>query len=254
MLATGAPSDARRSDGGFEVRKMRQTIWDDIRDGGRILAKYPGYAALSLLVTFTLCLATYAAFTLLMKTAHRKNLAMLDSEQFMVIADRDTDAPAGLSFSHPMHLALRERNGLATAGASRCKLGMDLANRGGGERVRVEFVSGNYFEVLGARPFLGRLISEADDEESITLPIAVISYDLWKRRFGMDPSIINRSLTLDGHRFAVIGVTSPGFTGMDRFNRADIRVPLSTMGAFAPPILYAKRVDPGESRATNRRL
>jgi putative ABC transport system permease protein len=233
---------------------MTQTIWHDIRDGGRILAKYPGYAALSLLVTFAFCWGTLAAVSVLMKAAHRRNPAKGNAGQFVVIAERESDGPAGLSFSYPMHLGPREKDGLAAEIASRCRLNMNSGNSAADERVRAEFVSGNYFEVLGARPLLGRLISEADDHDSIASPVAVISYDFWKSRFGMDPSTINRTLILDGHRFIVIGVTSPGFAGTDRLNRADIQVPLSIVGAFAVPILHATRVDPMESRAMSWRL
>ena len=214
---------------------MRQTIWRDIHDGARILTKYPGFAAFSILVTLALCVGTHAAISVLMKKTHRRNLAMRDAGQFFVIAERESDGPAGLSFSYPMRVGPREKNGPVT---SRCRLGMNSANAAD-ERVRAEFVSGNYFEVLGARPLLGRLISEADDRRSIASPVAVISYDFWKGRFGMDPSIINRTLVLDGRRFTVIGVTPPGFDGSDRYNRTDIQVPLSIMGVFAPPILRA---------------
>ena len=90
-----------------------------------------------------------------------------------------------------------------------------------GERVRGELVSGNYFEVLGVQPLIGRLISEADDHESITSPVAVISYEFWKRRFEMDPSIINQTVILNGHRFTVIGVTPPGFVGTNGAKKVD---------------------------------
>jgi hypothetical protein len=88
------------------------------------------------------------------------------------------------------------------------------------------------------------LISEADDHESITSPVAVISYEFWKRRFGMDPSIINRTLILSGHRFTVIGVTPSGFVGTEGSKKADIQVPLSIMKVFSSPVLRATRIDP----------
>jgi len=168
-----------------------------------------------------------------------------DAGELVVIATRDSDAPASLSFSYPMYLNLGEKNIVMTGMTARCKDDeMDLTYRAGGELVRGELVSGNYFEVLGVHPLIGRLISEADDHQSIPAPVAVISYEFWRRRFGMDPSIVDRTVILNGHRFTLIGITPPGFVGTDRSKGADIQVPLSIMKVFSSPILRATRIDP----------
>ena len=116
-----------------------------------------------------------------------------------------------------------------------------------------KLVSGNYFEVLGVQPVIGRLISEADDHESITSPVAVISYEFWKRRFAMDLCIINRTVILNGHRFTVIGVTPPGSVGTNGLKEVDIQAPLSIMKVFSSPVLRATRIDPMVALVTNRR-
>jgi putative ABC transport system permease protein len=222
---------------------MRHTLWHDLREGCRILGKNPGSAAISILLTIVLGLGMHAAFSFLMAMAHRHNLAVRGAGQLMVIAARDSDEPASLSFSFPLYLNLREKSRVITGVAAQCREELALGCAAGGERVRGVLVSGNYFEVLGARPVIGRLISDADDHESITSPVAVISYEFWKRRFGMDPSILNCTIILNGYRFKVIGVTGPGFTGTDRFNMPDVLVPLSIMRVFTPPVLRATRVD-----------
>jgi putative ABC transport system permease protein len=223
---------------------MKQTIWQDLRFGVSILAKNPGLAAMAILMTIALGLGTGLAISFLTKTAHRRNLQVRDAGQLVVIATRDSDAPASLSFSYPMYLNLAEENVVLTGMADKCEDEIELPSLAGGERVRGELVSGNYFEVLGVHPVLGRLINEADDHEAITSPVAVVSYEFWKRRFGMDPSIINRTLILNGHRFTVIGVTPPGFVGTDGSQKADIQVPLSITKAFSSPVLRATRNDP----------
>jgi putative ABC transport system permease protein len=223
---------------------MKHTIWQDIHSGLLILAKNPGSSALAILLTIVLGITTSAAITFLTKTAHRRDLTVRGAGQFVVIASRDSDGPASLSFSYPMSLDIREKASVVTGDATRCQAELSLMCLAGGEHVRGELVSGNYFEVLGTRPWLGRLISEADDHESITSPVAVISYDFWKCHFAMDPAVLNRTLILNGHRVKVIGVTPPGFVGTDRTNGADVQVPLSIMKVFAPPVLRATRVDP----------
>jgi len=220
---------------------MKQTIWQDLRFGLSILAKNPGLAAMAILMTIALGLGTGLAVSFLTKTAHRRNLQVRDAGQLMVIATRDSDAPASLSFSYPMYLNLAEKNVVLAGMGDECADEIDLTSLAGGEPVRGELVSGNYFEVLGVEPLLGRLISEAD---VITAPVAVVSFEFWKRRFAMDPAIINRTLILNGHRFTVIGVTPPGFVGTDGSKKADILVPLSIMKAFSSPVLRATRIDP----------
>src|SRR5208283_1081733 len=222
-------------------RMMKQTIWQDLRFGLSILAKIPGLAAMAILMTIALGLGTGLAVSFLTKTAHRRNLQVRDAGQLMVIATRDSDAPASLSFSYPMYLNLAEKNVVLAGMGDECADEIDLTSLAGGEPVRGELVSGNYFEVLGVEPLLGRLISEAD---VITAPVAVVSFEFWKRRFAMDPAIINRTLILNGHRFTVIGVTPPGFVGTDGSKKADILVPLSIMKAFSSPVLRATRIDP----------
>ncbi len=223
---------------------MKQTIWQDLRFGLSSMAKNPGLAALAILMTIALGLGTGLAVSLLNRSAHRRNMQVRDAGQLMVIATRDSDSPASLSFSYPMNLNVAEREVVLTDMGDECKDEIELTYGEGGERVRGELVSGNYFEVLGVQPVLGRLIGEADDHESITSPVAVISYEFWKRRFGMDPSIINRTLMLNGHRFTVIGVTPPGFVGTNGSKKADIQVPLSIMRVFSSPVLRATRIDP----------
>ena len=223
---------------------MKQTIWQDVRSGLGILAKNPGFGALAILMTIALGLGTSLAFSILLKTSHRRNARMRNAGQLVVVATRDSQAPASLSFSYPMYLSLGEKNVVMSGMTTRCKDEMDLTYRAGDEIIRGELVSGNYFEVLGVQPLLGRLISEADDHQSFTLPVAVISYEFWTRKLAMDPTIVDRTLILNGHRFTVIGVTPPGFVGTDRSRKADILAPLSIMKVFSSPVLRATRIDP----------
>jgi len=73
--------------------------------------------------------------------------------------------------------------------------------------------SGAYFDLLGARPALGRLFGPADDRPDAE-PVLVLSNLTWRRHFGADPAVIGRSVNLDGrHRYTIVGVTEPGFQG-----------------------------------------
>jgi predicted permease len=78
----------------------------------------------------------------------------------------------------------------------------------------VRSVTGNYYSVLGAKPLAGRLINPGDAQGSRMSPVAVIGYELWKERFAGDPSVVGKTLHVDGRVFTIVGVTEKWFTGM----------------------------------------
>jgi predicted permease len=92
-----------------------------------------------------------------------------------------------------------------------------LGVRRGGSQAQTDtfngqHVSGNFFRTLGIEPWIGRLMSDADDHENSPL-VAVMSFRTWQTKYGADPSVVGGSFTINGHPFTVIGVTPPGFYG-----------------------------------------
>src|SRR5450759_739996 len=99
-----------------------------------------------------------------------------------------------------------------------------------------EFVSGNYFTVLGVAPALGRLFTEDDNRTPGGHPIAVLSYDLWRNRYGTDPAILGGKILVDEQPLTVIGVAAPGFHGVKVERRAEVWVPAMMAGVkFTDP-------------------
>jgi predicted permease len=98
----------------------------------------------------------------------------------------------------------------------------------GGEARYVEglWVSGDFFNVLGVRPIVGRVFSAPDDRRGCADPGAVISHDYWQSAFGGRADVLNQSVRVNGRQFPVIGVTSPGFFGIDVGRMYDIAIPL----------------------------
>jgi predicted permease len=101
----------------------------------------------------------------------------------------------------------------------------NLATGGEGRYVQGIWVSGNFFEMLGVGPILGRTFTPDDDRRG-SAPVAVISYSFWQRQFGGDPAAVGGSLTLDGQPFTIIGVTPPAFFGMEVGRRFDVAAPI----------------------------
>ena len=88
-----------------------------------------------------------------------------------------------------------------------------------------QFLSGNAFATLGLRPALGRLLLPADDAAPGSRPVAVLSYDFWRRRFGSDPNAIGRTFHAGSQPLEIVGVAPSGFTGTEPGGFTDYFVP-----------------------------
>src|SRR6266542_4176811 len=110
---------------------------------------------------------------------------------------------------------------------------MSLTAGSGAERVYGMVVTANYFNVLGVRPALGRLLQDSDDRADAAHAVAVLSYDTWKRRFGADPAIAGQVITINSRPFMVAGVAPAGFQGTTMM-KADLWVPMSALAAAVP--------------------
>ena len=108
---------------------------------------------------------------------------------------------------------------------------VQVRDRGQSERLEAEFVTTNYFSMLGARPAAGRLFDAQDDAPGSA--VAVISYDLWTGRFGAQADTIGRRIDIDGMPFRIIGVTQPGFGGLSLNTPNDLQIPVVMMGPMS---------------------
>ncbi len=119
---------------------------------------------------------------------------------------------------------------------------MSLGSAENSERIYGTVVSGNYFEVLGVRPLLGRLLRPNDDQPD-SVPLAVLSEPLWRTYFHRDPEIIGRTVMLNGQPVAIVGVAPAGFAGTTVL-REDLWLPISAvtvaMPRLSPDILHQR--------------
>ena len=92
-----------------------------------------------------------------------------------------------------------------------------------------EYVSGNFFRTFGVQPWIGRLLTDEDDQEGAP-PVAVMSYRIWHDKYGSDPSVVGAGYQINGHPFTVIGVAAPGFFGakLAGWGMPDFWLPLTT--------------------------
>jgi predicted permease len=111
----------------------------------------------------------------------------------------------------------------------------NLAQEGKARYAEGLFVSGNFFQVLGIPPVVGRVFNAQDDRPGCGVAGAVIGYSFWQSEFGGDPAITSRSVRLDGNLFPIVGVTAPGFFGVEIGHRFDAAVPLCSDPLFWEP-------------------
>ena len=116
---------------------------------------------------------------------------------------------------------------------ARRPIAMNVGVDGQTERVPGEIVSGTYFQVLGVGAAAGRLITMDDDKRGDG-PVAVLSYDYWRTRFGADPKVIGQTITVNNNKLTIIGVSQAGFDGVDIGYVPSIRVPLLMKAQMTP--------------------
>jgi putative ABC transport system permease protein len=213
---------------------IAETI-QDVRYAMRMLAKHPAF---SCVVVFTLALgigANAAIFSLLDQVL-LQSLPVASPAQLVVFSayEAKKNPDVGGSFSYPMYQDLRDRNSVFSGVIARGGAQMNVSYGDQTERVRGELVSGNFFEVLGVRPWAGRFFTQDDDRTPGAHPVAVLSYRFWESRFNKDPNLIGKAILVNEHPVTVLGVTPPGFYGLDLSSNPDVRLPLMMTPVFNP--------------------
>ena len=145
--------------------------------------------------------------------------------------------------SYPDYIDYRQWNGVFSGVAAFSDVPLSLSLSTQSERVDGEIVSGNYFSVLGIEPVVGRMFLPEEDQVPGAYPVAVISYDLWRRLLNASNDIGGQTLTLNGHKFTIVGVAPKGFKGLNLESAPDVWVPLMMNEQIKPQFkkLFNKR-------------
>jgi predicted permease len=214
-------------------------FWQDLRYGLRMLRKSPGFAAVAIL-TLALGIGANAAIFQLIDAVRLRTLPVKDPTTLAVVHINKNHWGSGnfngpyAEFSFPLWKQVEQRqeafSSIAAWGGGAGQ-NINLALGGEVDLAHEIWVSGDFFKTLGVQPFLGRLITDADDQTGCGGGVD-LSYAFWQRRYGGAASVIGKTLTLDGHPFPILGVAPPSFYGVSVGDRFDIAVPIC-----AEPIL-----------------
>jgi predicted permease len=216
------------------------TLRQDISYGVRMLLKSPGFAMIAVAMLALGIGANTAIFSLTDQVLLRE-LPVHNPQELVLLRSpgnkpghTSSDGDDAASFSYPLYRALRDQNQAFSGLLARFAVPLNVAGRGNTERAQGELVSGNYFEVLGVSPALGRVFSLLDETAPGANPVAVLSEGYWARHFGRDPGILNKQLTVNGTLLTVVGVARAGFTGVQIGQMPDIFVPVTMKPQITP--------------------
>src|SRR5216684_4911829 len=158
-----------------------ERLWQDIRYGTRMFQKSPGLTAVALL-SLALGIGANTAIFSLINAVFLLPLPVLEPEQLVSIFTTDKNNPGDLETSHLNFVDFRDRNQVFFGVAEYATIPLTLYTSEQSERITGQLVSGNYFDVIGARPVAGRTFLPEEDRTPGTSPVVVLSYNFWLRR------------------------------------------------------------------------
>jgi putative ABC transport system permease protein len=206
-------------------------IWQNLRYSLRLLRLSPGFTFVAILI-LALGIGANTAIFQLIDSIRLRSIPVKNPQELgtVRIADRKWGSGQFSSQYSQLTFAMWEQIRQRQEGFSEIAVWsgqqFNLATGGEVRYAKAIRVSGDFFHVLGVEPVLGRLLGPSDDQPGCGIGGANISYAFWQRNFAGDPSIVGKRVTLNGHLFEVIGVTSPGFNGISVGDTFDVAVPI----------------------------
>ena len=219
-------------------------LFHDFRYGVRQLLKHPAFTILAV-TSLALGIGANTAIFSLVNAVLLRPLPVKEPSQLIVV---DGTVHNGTDFSiqsYPNYKEYRDRNDVFSGVIAYRFVVISLSHNGNNERAWGLLVSGNYFDVLGVRPILGRGFLPEEDQTRGAQPVVILSYSSWQKRFAGDPNIIGHTALINHHAFTVIGVAPKDFVGTD----------VAYAPEFWAPIAMAEVIEPGntwlDKRANN---
>ena len=241
LIASGiSPEEAeflaRRSFGNPTIaleryHESRRWVWleqllQDLRYALRSMRKGPAFTAAAVL-TIALGVGANTAIFSLVDAVLLRMLPVRNPKQLVFINAAGTEGSSG-SPPYPCFERLRDGaeafSGIAAFASDELKIEID----GVPEQVMGQVASGSYYDLLGLRPALGRLLTPLD--ENLDPPVAIISYSYWRRRFAGDLFVSGRTVSFRNQAFQIVGVTPPQFWGLHPGRPIDVTFPITTEG------------------------
>jgi predicted permease len=233
---------------GAPSRGLAADLLQDVRYGLRGLRDRPGFTAAAV-ATLALGIGANTAIFSVVNAVLLQRLPVRESHRVVHV-----NGEGGNVLSYPEYAELRDRqrafDGLAAWGG----IVASLNDGGAAQLVQGLIVTGNYFEVLGLQPALGRLIASSDDVTPKAHPVVVLDHAFWRSRFAGRPDVIGSDVRLNGQRFTIVGVAPARFSGTVLGGRRSLYVPMMMQAVMRPPRAgYSGEMDPDLLRRRGNR-
>ncbi len=192
----------------------------DLRYGLRSIKRNPGFAAAAI-VSLALGIGLNTVVFSVFESLLLRPLPIQEPARVVFVETQN-----GVSHSFPNYKEFRD-NTVTFSGLAGYRISpTDLETNGNPQRIWLYLATGNYFDVLGIQPALGRFFHQGDDLRPGASPYAVLSYNSWQARFASDPGIVGKPVRLNGLNYTVLGVAPRGFHGTELFYWPDLWVPM----------------------------
>src|SRR5437762_948687 len=212
----------------------------DIRYGTRMLLKQPAFALISVL-TIALGIGANTAIFSVVNAVLLRPLPYRQPERLVKVLQSNTNpgktAMPSL-WSYPRFEALRDHNESFSQVAAYCKRAFNLTGTQEPERLQAEFVSADYFPLLGIEAAIGRTFLREEDRMPGANAVAAVSYGFWQRRLGGDPDAVGKIIELDKHQLTIVGVLPRGFKGQSGVS--DVWMPAMMASVLLNPQLLTQ--------------
>ena len=208
------------------------TFFQDLTFGARLLAKTPGFTVIAAL-SLALGIGANTTIFTLVNAVLLNPLPVEDPSQLVSVwttDERNQGSGFGFLQTSPMNFKdLRDKNEVFSGLTAHAGIPLNITGgTGDPQQIFGEIVTGNFLTVLGARPSLGRGFLPDEDQTPGARLVCVLGYGEWQKRFGGDPSIVGRTITLNGAPFTVVGVMPKGFKGTNVIGAPALWVPYMT--------------------------
>ncbi|HEY2461481.1 MAG TPA: ABC transporter permease [Candidatus Acidoferrum sp.] len=212
-------------------------LWQDLRHATRLLRLNPGFTAVAVL-SLALGIGANTAIFQLIDSVRLAALPVNNPQELTVVRIAVRKWSSGnfqgrySQLSNPLWEQIRDHQQAFSSIFAWSGNTFNLSTGGEARYAQGIYISGDFFKVLEIQPMLGRLLTSEDDRPGCGTPGAVISYNFWQREFAGRPFAIGSKLSLEGHPVSVIGITPPGFFGVEIGSSYDIAVPICSEPAI----------------------
>ncbi len=214
-----------------------ETLLKDFRFAFRTLKKTP-LVTTAALVSLALGIGANTTIFTLVNAVFLRGLPIVEPDRVVALFTTEEKQQAGplgnlMPVSRPNYVDLRDETDVFSELVDVAFVPADLAAAGGEpEQIFGMQVAGGYFEMLGVKPFHGRLLGPQDDVTVGGHPVVVLSHRFWQRRFGGDRGLVGETITLNRLPFTVVGIAPPGFEGTFTLGQADFFAPMTMVDTF----------------------